>query len=93
MASSSFNMNNLRIVTVTIGTITLSAEGYLDISSHHPTLQSNERIITVGVANWRGVNPVAGFNITESGQYIFGSANQKITDLQVRYVIGRVPIN
>lgn len=86
-------MNNLRIVTVTIGTVTLSAEGYLDISSHYPTLQSGERVIIAEVDNWRVANPFAGFNITGSGRYILGSANQKITDLQVRYVIGRVPLN
>ena len=87
------NSKLLRMVTVTLGSVTLEATGYLDISTYRPTLQSGERVITAGVTYWSTMNPVAGFSVTETGQFILGSANQTITGLIVRYVIGRVPLN
>ena len=81
------------MVTVPIGTITLAATGYVDISPYTPTLQSGERVITAGVSYWGTMNPAGGFTVTEDGKYLYGSPNQTITNLTVRYVIGRVPIN
>jgi hypothetical protein len=72
----------LKSEVVSLGTITIRSDGYLDISSYRP---NNINVLFCEIESWGTVSPVGAINITRNGQFIMGPSSAKITSLSIRY--------
>ena len=81
---NALNSNLWKFRDVTIGDVTLTSQGFQNINSQKPS-DIATRIKMVAIYSWTTASPVACFNVTASGNYVFGPANQTITNLVLRY--------
>jgi RNA:NAD 2'-phosphotransferase (TPT1/KptA family) len=81
MATGKTNTIFLKHTTVSVGNITLNANGYADVQSYAPSIQ----YAFAAIGTWQSVTPVAAFNITSDGRFLIGSANQTINGLTIVY--------
>lgn len=69
--------------TVSVGDVTINANGYLNISGYKPSGMTNFLFCQIG--NFGGVSPTGAFTVTADGVYLIASANTTITRLVLRY--------
>lgn len=76
-------LSSKNIVTVTIGTIAIGADGFADVSSYAPA----GTIEDASISTYSTITPIGAINITANGKYLFGAANTTVTGLAIRYIV------
>lgn len=88
ISTDSFTVNNRAVLLnhfedVTIGNVTIGANGYLSISSYKPA----GTVLAAWVYDCGTVSTKDSINVLGNGNYLHGTANASVTNLKIRYLM------
>ena len=72
----------IKRTTVTIPSITIGANGYVEITQYRP---SGKAVFHVGISTWSQNSTHDAFAVSEYGTYLLGTAGAVITNLELVY--------
>ena len=77
----------IRLEDVTIGTITIGSNGYVNITSYRPAAPTGFSFLCCFVSTYSETSTKDGaMTVNAGGDYLNGAANTTVTSLRVRYV-------
>lgn len=88
MATTTLKSKNRQMIRylVNISSITLSSSGFASISSYYPGTQAGYAFLGCLLYNFGNVSTKTAIGVTGNGNYVLGSANATITNLQLAYI-------
>lgn len=71
--------------TVDVGSVTILADGYLNLNSYRPATPTGYQFMFALVNAWSSTTSKTAFNITDNGTWLIGTGGDTITGLQIDY--------